>query len=337
MIQKRIFRILLVLLFIFISGITGYMIIEKWPFLDSLYMTVITLTTVGFMEVQPLSSAGRLFTIFILITGFGVILYGFGVITAFFVEGELMGILRRRKMQKKISKLNKHYIICGYGDMGRCVVDEFIKTNNPFVVIEKNDGEIQMLQERAQDLLYIAGDASSDAILETAGISQAKGLITAFSSDKDNLFVVLTARSLNPDLRIVTRCVEEESERKLRTAGANAVVSAHSIGGMRIASEMLRPTVVSFLDVMLREKDEVFRVEEAVIEKGSKVDNVTLKEANILNDIGLIIIAIKDSETGRYIYNPNLDIRLKEKDTLIVLGRVEQAEKLRKYTESNLK
>jgi voltage-gated potassium channel len=332
MMQKKIIKILFVILIIFILSITGYMIIERWSVLDALYMTVITLTTVGFMEVQPLSPAGRVYTIFILITGFSVILYGLGNITAFFIEGELMGILRRKKMEKKISKLDQHYIICGSGDMGKHVINEFIKTKTPFVVIERAEDEIETLQEKYGEILFIIGDASSDSVLLQAGIKAAKGLITTFSSDKSNLFVVLTARSLNGDLRIVARSLEEESEHKLRTAGADAVVSANMIGGMRIASEMLRPNVVSFLDIMLRSKNDTLRVEEAVISKNSKIEGKTIKDANIFGDIGLIIIAVKDSAAGEYTYNPKSNTILKENDVLIVLGMLEQISKLKKYT-----
>lgn len=305
------------------------MIIEKWPFLDSLYMTVITLTTVGFMEVRPLTPAGRIFTILFLITGFSVILYGFGAVTAFFVEGELLGILRRKKMEKNISRLSNHYIVCGSGDTGRHVIDEFIKTNNPFVVIEKEETAIDALNEKIKDILSITGDAASDNVLLNAGIERAKGLVTTFASDKDNLFVVLTARNLNPAIRIVARCNEDESDHKLRTAGADAVVSANMIGGMRMASEMLRPTVVSFLDIMLKSKDGVLRVEEASISVNSKIAGKTIRDANILKNIGLIIISVKDGETGEYTYNPRGDMVLKANDTLIVLGRVEQVSKLR--------
>lgn len=332
MIHKRIKKIILILLLIFLCGIFGYMIIEKWSFHESLYMTIITLTTVGFKEVKPLSYAGRYFTIFILIIGFSVILYGLGTVTAFFVEGELMGIIRRRKMEKKIKKLNKHYIICGSGLMGRHVVNEFVKTKRQFVVIEKREDEIKLLLEKFNNVLHLKGDASSDSLLIKAGIKKARGLITTFASDKENLFVVLTARSLNSNLRIVTRMVEEESEHKLYTGGANAVVCAHSIGGMRMASEMLRPSVVSFLDVMLRAKDRVLRIEEAVIEKDSKFDGITLMEANIPKKTGLIVIAIKNSITGEYIYNPHSDLKLKFKDVLIMLGKVDQVKKLKEFT-----
>jgi voltage-gated potassium channel len=330
--QKRIINVLIVLITIFLCGVAGYALIEEWSILDSLYMTIITLTTVGFMEVQPLSQAGRVFTIFLLVIGFSVIFYGLGTITVFIVEGELVTILRRRKMQKKISKLKDHYIICGCGDMGKHVINEFVKTRRPFVFIEKNESEVQGIIEKNEKIMYIIGDASTDAVLLDAGIENAKGLITTFTSDKDNLFVVLTARSLNSGIRIVTRCMEEESEHKLKTAGADSVVSAHAIGGLRMASEMLRPTVVSFLDVMLRDREGGLRIEETIISPESKIRGKTIKEANILGEIGLIIIAIKDGETGQYIYNPQSDLQVKENDILIVLGRVEQVSRLREYT-----
>ncbi len=332
--HKGIYRILIILLLIFLMGIAGYMIIEKWSFIDSMYMTVITLTTVGFMEVNILSSGGRIFTILLIILGFSVIFYGLGTVTVFIVEGEMMGILRRKRMRKKISKLDQHYIICGLGDMGIHVVNEFAKTKKQFVLIEKNEAEIKMLHHRYSDLLYVTGDASSDVILDSAGIKAAKGLITTFASDKENLFVVLTAKSLNSNLRIVTRCIEQESEHKLQTAGANAIVSANSIGGMRMASEMLRPTVVSFLDVMLRGKDEGVRVEEAVIGEQSRINGLTIKDANIFKSIGLIIIAVKDASTGQNIYNPPSSLELKTNDALIVLGRVDQINRLKECVNS---
>ncbi|MFH1415587.1 MAG: potassium channel protein [Elusimicrobiota bacterium] len=331
MIHKSIIRIILVLMFIFTAGIAGYMIIEGWPFLDSLYMTVITLTTVGFMEVNTLSSAGRLFTVLLIMIGFSVIFYGLGAVTVFIVEGELMRILRRKKMKKQISKLNKHYIICGMGDTGKHVINEFISTKNPCVAIEKDESRISMLREKHEDLLYVIGDASLDDILLSAGILNAKGLITTFSSDKDNLFVVLTARSLNPGIRIVTRSLAEESEHKLRTAGANAIVSANAIGGMRMASEMLRPTVVSFLDVMLRAKDGALRVEEVEIGSTSGLAGVRIGDAKIFRNIDLIIIAVKDKEAGRYIYNPPPDTELKGEQVLIVLGKIDQVSILKDH------
>jgi len=332
MIQNRILKIFLLLALIFVGGILGYMIIEGWSFLDSLYMTIITLTTVGFMEVKPLTAAGRYFTIFFLIIGFSVIIYGLGTVTAFFVEGELLGIIRSRKMKRKIAKMSDHYIICGSGKMGMHVINEFLKTENEFVVIEKDENEIKNLQQKNPNIMFVEGDASFDENLSAAGIDRARGLITTTSSDKDNLFVVLTARSLNPHLRIVTRATEEESVHKLYTAGANAVISPHMIGGMRMASEMLRPAVVSFLDVMLQTKDRVLRIEEAAIEKNSKFDGITLIEANIPQKTGLIVIAIKNRERGEYVYNPSSDFLLKVNDVLIILGDINQLKILKEYT-----
>ncbi len=334
MIHKRILTIALLLLVIFIFGVLGYMVLEGWAFLDSFYMTIITLTTVGFMEVKPLSEAGRYFTIILLIFGFSMILYGLGSITAFFVEGELMGLLRRKKMNKKINKLNDHFIICGAGKLGWHVFNEFVKTEKEFVVVEKGEGELESIKELKEDVLYINGDASSDDVLCQAGIRRAKGLIATFAEDKDNVFVVLTARSLNPKLRIVARAIDEETVHKLYTAGADAVVSPHSIGGMRMASEMLRPAVVSFLDIMLRTKDKVLRIEEAEIESGSKFEGVMLKEANIPQETGLIVIAVKNRDTGEYIYNPGSDLKLKVNDVLIILGDMNQLDKLKEFTSS---
>ena len=316
--QKKIDLIILMLLMLFLCGIMGF-------------MSIITLTTVGFMEVQPLSTAGRIFTIFLLIIGFSTIFYGLGTLTVFIVEGEMLKIIRRKRMEKKISRLNDHHIICGSGEMGKHVLNEFVATKKPFVVIEKDEAEIEALIEHYNEVLHIKGDASCDEALKKAGIQSAKGVITTFASDKENLFVVLTARNLNPALRIVTRCMEEESSHKLRSAGADAVVSANAIGGMRMASEMLRPAVVSFLDIMLREKDEVLRVEEARVAEGSRIEGTTIKDANVFNNTGMIIIAIRESLSDKYIYNPKSDFMLKAGDTLVVLGEVDQVEKLRKY------
>lgn len=235
-------------------------------------------------------------------------------------------------MEKKMSKLKGHYIICGFGQMGNHVVGEFINTKKQFVVVEKDEKKLEVLPENMKDVLYVVGDASSDDVLIRAGIERSCGLITTFASDKDNLFVVLTARSLNQDLRIVARSIEDESEHKLKRAGADAVVSAHSIGGMRMASEMLRPHVVSFLDVMLRVKNRVYRIEQAIIDSNSKFSNTSLHEANIPQKTGLIVIAIKDIETAQYVYNPRSDFMLKTGDVLIVLGNLDQVAKLREFT-----
>ena len=326
--KSRIVSILLLLVVVIITGISGYRIIEKWSFIDSAYMTVITLTSVGFCEVHPLSVAGRIFTIFLIVGGLGTLFYGISLITEFIAEGGLHELLRRRKMHKLISQLNNHYIICGAGDTGRSTIDEFVKTRSNFVVIEPDIEQIKKIDD-SDNLPYVEDDPTKDDTLLEAGIKKAKGLISALPTDKDNLFVVLSARELNPRLRIVAQAIEEDSKPKLLKAGANSVILPNVIGGLRMASEILRPAVVTFLDFMIRGKEMTLRVEEARILSDSSFIGKTLGEAEVPRKTGLIVVAIKDGEDGSYHYNPGASTRLKENDILIVMGDVEQTRKLK--------
>ena len=309
-------------------GTGGFIIIEKWSILESLYMTVITITTVGFQEVRPLSETGRIFTIFLILSGYGILLYVVSSMVAFIVEGELLDIFRRKKMKSKVEALNNHYIICGSSGAGEYVINEFLKTKQEFVVIENDPDKNKALKERG-DILFLEGDPSEDETLKEAGISQARGLISALPTDKDNLFVVLTAKGLNKNLRIISLAIDQSSEHKLRRAGADSVITSNSIGGMRMASVMLRPAVVSFLDKMLYMKDAALRVEEALIPDGSGLIGKTMAQAKIGEKTGLIIIAIKDKETGNYHYNPGSSTVIKENDALITIGTPEQMKSLR--------
>lgn len=222
-------------------GASGYSIIEGWSLLDSFYMTIITLTTVGFMEVHPLSNIGRLFTIFLILSGVGVMLYSLSVGAKVVLEGEVREILGRRKLSKKIEQLENHYIICGYGRMGRIICREMIQHSAPFVIVEKTP---EVFAAIGKDLLSLQGDSTQDAVLKEAGIERASGLISVLSTDADNLYVVLSARGLNPKLRIVARASDEGAEQKLFRAGADNVVSPYFIGGLRIAHTILKPAVV---------------------------------------------------------------------------------------------
>jgi voltage-gated potassium channel len=317
---------------IFIIGVVGYQLIEKWSFLDSLYMTVITLATIGYGETNPLTTQGRVFTIALILSGLGIMGYGLGITATFIVEGELRRLLRRRSMQKKIEKLTNHFIICGAGETGHYVVQEFIKTKTPFVVIENNLEKIKEMRETA-DICYVTGDATKDATLKEAGIERARGLISALHNDKDNLFVVLTARALNSRLRIVSRVIEAESEHKLKAAGADEVVSPNFIGGMRMASVMIRPAVVSFLDIMLRQQNMTLRLEEVLINDGSWLIGHKLVDTKIDYHTGLIVIAIKRGED--YVYNPPPDTKVERGDNLIVMGDVDQVRKLKDLVTGN--
>ena len=225
------------LIFVFCFGIIGYCVIERWDIFDALYMTVITLATVGYGETHALSPNGRAFTIVLILLGVGTLTYGLTAATAFVVEGSATDILRRKRMDEKIKTLTNHFILCGLGETGRHIAGDFINSGTPFVVIEKNGDRISQMQKMGA-FLYIQGDATEDEVLLKANIRQAKGLVSALPQDRDNVFVILTAREFNSKLRIVSKVDEVESQVKLKKAGADAIVSANHIAGLKMASEV---------------------------------------------------------------------------------------------------
>jgi voltage-gated potassium channel len=326
--QKRLALIGTLFLLVFTAGTTGFMAVEGWPFIDALYMTTITLSTVGFQEVHPLGTGGRLVAMALILGGTGSLLYGLSVVTAFIVEGELRELLGKRRMEKALERLHGHVIVCGAGETGKHVVVELQKTQTPCVVIEQNLAQLKHL-ERLAPTPVIEGDATDGGVLTRARIAVARGLITTLPSDKDNLFVILTARELNPTFRIVSRVIADESHAKLRKAGADAVVSSNQIGGLRLASELIRPHVVSFLDTMLRDPKRVLRLEEAEVVQGSPAVGKTLAELDLANRLGLVVIAKRHGPEGNYEYNPKGSSRLEAGDFLIVCGEPEQVEALR--------
>jgi voltage-gated potassium channel len=298
-------------------GVIGYMIIDGWSFIDSLYMTIITITTVGYLEVHPQGPLGRAFTMLLLLAGTGTAFYFLIAISEFLIEGHLTGLLAERKVEKEILKLEGHYILCGYGKVGANVADEFNSSGASFVVIENNPERVQACRE--EGYLCIEGDASSDEVLLKAGVERAKGLIGAVDSDADNVFVTLTARVLNPDINIVARSILEESREKLIRAGANRVVSPAFIGGRRMASIMLRPLVSDYLDVVTFGDGLQFRLEELTVSESSAVRGMSLAEADIRQRTGALILAIKKI-TGEFNTNPKAKTVLEPGDHLVVLG-----------------
>lgn len=320
------FKLAVILLTIIIlGGVSGYMAIEEWSFLDSLYMTIITISTVGFKEVSELSASGRIFTIVLIISSISILAYGITAISSFILEGHFREIGRRRKMEAKIKKLKNHFIVCGEGKVALQVVEELKRAKAKFVVIAK---DIKIFEKYSLPV-FLQGDATNDEVLKHARIEDAKGLVTCLASDTDNLFVTLSARELNPQLKIVAEAREEISQNKMLKAGANNVISPEIIGGIRMASVILRPTVVSFLDVMMRgEKDVTLRLEEVKIPPKSPLAGKSISEAEIRRETGTLVVAIKDEETGRIKYNPPSSSVLKEEDILIVLGEEEGINKL---------
>ncbi len=320
-----------------VIGSIGYTMVQDWSWGDSLYMTVITVTAVGYNEIHPLNPAGRLFTGFILfggITGMGL---WFAFLTSFIVELDLAKAFRRRKIQKKVKKMKNHVILCGAGRTGSQVIEELLMAGEEFVVIERDRGINQHLEETLPDLNVIEGDATVEHFLEEAGLDQARGLIACLSKDTDNLFVCLSARTQRNDLEIVARAYEEETVPKLYRAGADHVVSPNASGAIRMASYMLRPVVVSFLDVATRSPDLTLRMEQETVSSTSPLVGKKLADIKLPQYTGLIVIGIRKKnppeaeEDFTYVFNPQADTRLDVGDIMIVLGKPEQIDKLRKF------
>ncbi|MFA6054647.1 MAG: NAD-binding protein [Thermodesulfovibrionales bacterium] len=308
-------------------GTIGYMVIEEWDFIDSLYMTIITLTTVGFKEVHDLSLSGRIFTIVLLIGGVGTVFYTLGIGAKIIVEGELQEVYGRRRLEKKLKDLRDHYIVCGYGRMGKIVARELKHEKLKYAVIEKN--EVILDADEKNETLIIQGDATRDDLLKRVGIERAKCLISVLPTDAENLYVVLSARGLKPDLLIVARAGEEGSEQKLLRAGADRVVSPYHIGGLRMAHTVLKPAVVDFIEFATKSGNIDLQIEEITIQEGSQLVNLSLDECGIGRDLGIIIVAIKQ-KTGEMRFNPTFRTAIQIGDTLIAVGETSKLAVLEK-------
>ncbi|MFZ3063082.1 MAG: potassium channel protein [Actinomycetota bacterium] len=306
-------------------GTLGYILIEGWSPLDALYMTVTTITTVGFREVKPLSDAGRVYTILLVLLGVTTAGYALGSLIAVIVEGYLADLIGGRRMKKRIEMLKDHYIIAGFGRVGQQIAREFKKASASFVVLDSNPAVKDRMD--AEDVVYIQGDASDEAVLKKARIDKAKGLITAVDSDADNVYVVLTARVLRPDLFIIARANLEGSEDKLKRAGADRVISPYSLGGRRMASMLLKPVVGDFLDTVMHGEKLEYQLEEIKVGKDSPLRNLTIRECNIRERCGATILSIK-RKSGRFDTDMTPETIIEEGDELVVIGTREQLEKL---------
>src|SRR5512137_728586 len=308
---------LLVLTLLVTVGTVGYMSIEGWRLLDALYMTIITLGTVGFKEVGELGDSGKLFTIFLIVIGVSVLGYIVGSLAQIMFEGQIQRIIGRKKVEKKIDSLKDHYIICGFGRIGQLICKEFAAKPIPFLVIEKQPEAHEKLHH--EEYLHIRGDATEDETLLRAGIKRAKGLISVVTSDTENVYITLTARGLNPDLYILARAGEEGSEVKLKRAGANKVISPYHIGGSRMAQAILRPNVVDFIEIATGRDHFDLQMEEISIPAGSYCVGENLLSSGFRKQTGVIIVGVKKS-SGKMVFNPDSQTRLDALDTLIILG-----------------
>ena len=314
-----------ILILIVAAGTIGYMIIEGWQFIDALYMTVITISTVGFKEVNQVDLAGRIFTIFLVFSGVGFTLYVAAAVVQFMVEGRIRIILGRRRLDKKIDRLKNHYIICGYGRIGRVLCRHLKRAGIDIGVIEKDPEQITVMDE--DGILYIAGEATDENILFKAGIKRAQGLVAALATDTDNVFLVLTARQLAPEILIMARSSQETAKIKLRAAGANFVESPYEMGAVSMAHRIIRPTVTSFLDLAFAHKRRDIQMEEIPVSSASELVNVQLKDSGIRQKYNLIIIAIKKSD-GSMQFNPSFEAVIAPHDTVIDVGEADNLQKL---------
>jgi voltage-gated potassium channel len=312
---------------IVVTGTMGYMVIEEWDFLDALYMTVITISTVGFMEVQPMGDMGHLFTIVLVFVGVGFTLYVAAAVVQFMVEGRIRIIMGRRRVDRKISHLNDHYIVCGYGRIGRVLCKKIRRKPVEVVVLEQDRDLIPQMEE--DRILYICGDASDEEILLKAGIANARGLVSVLATDTDNVFLVLTARQLAPDLNIMVRASRESAKKKLMAAGATSVESPYEMGARRMAQKILRPTVTSFLDLAFTHSRKEIQMEEIQVNHGSELADVMLKDSGIRQRFNLILIAISLAN-GEMLFNPSFEYIIKPGDTVIAVGEKENLQQLEK-------
>jgi voltage-gated potassium channel len=315
------FRLPAVLLgVVIVYGIAGYSVIEGWNLLDSFYMTIITISTVGYSELHPLSTTGRLFTSTLIVVGVGTMLYGFGVFAETLTDNTFVNYRRERQLERALNRLRDHFIICGYGRIGTQIVAEFEEHKIPYAVIDQTEEALVRL--RNEDRLHVEGDASSEEILKLAGIERARGLISAVDSDERAVYITLAARALKPDLYLISRAGRPESIRRLELAGANRIISPYQMAGHRMAELAVRPALVDVLDTLHHGMSEI-AVEEMLVKRGMAAVGRTLAEAGLLGPSAAKLLALRRAD-GTLHVNPAPDLRLDDGDLLIALGAEEQ-------------
>lgn len=343
--RKRIFAAFLALASVFALGSVGFFALgrahlaprDQWTLAECAYFTVITITTVGYGELPRLAQVpgGHAFTVMVLLTGLGVALYSVSALTSYFIEGEFSKGRIRNKMTHILDEITDHIIVCGVGTTGIHVIEELVQTGWRVVAIDQDPVHLERVQALSPALMpTIQGDATDDAVLERAGIRRARGLVAALTDDKSNLFIIVSARQLNPALRIVAKGVDIHAAGKLRQAGADKVVNPAFIGGVRMVSEMIRPEVVEFLDLMLRDKDKNLRIEEVLVPGGSPLVGKPIFEAQIRKHTNLLVVAVREptanGQPGRFVYNPGPETQITAGMALIVLGETQGVHVLRR-------
>jgi len=313
------------LLLLTVAGTAGFHFIERWSWFDSFYMMVITLSTIGYQEVHPLSHEGRVFNIVVIITGVALVFLMIGALTQALLEFELVKVFGRRRMQREVASLKDHYIICGAGRVGNSVARELSRKPRPFVVIETSEKSVTELDPK---WLVVWGDAASEKTLHDAGVTQARGLVAATTTDATNIYIVLTARSLNPQLKIIARASEEAAEKHLKKAGADVVISPYAAAGHRIAQSFLRPNVLDFLDIATDRSGTLEMViEEIIVGPDSPLSGASVGNSGIHHQFGVMILAIRRAG-GETRFNPIAQDPIHGGDYLIAMGEPAQLAKL---------
>ena len=321
----RLRRSLLMLAGVVTFGTVGYMLIEGWNAWDALYMTVISVTTAGYREVHPLSRRGELFTMVVLTVGVATVLYSFSFVMARLVEGDLESRWVRRRRERMLDELTNHFIICGFGRMGLIIAQEFVRQSVPFVIIERDPDRMQQAVEAG--FLAVEADASSEQVLKRVQIDRARGFIAAVSTDAENVYAVLTARLLRPDLYIIGRAETEDAKGKLVRAGADRVVSPYQIGGLQLAQTALRPAVVDFVQIATSSENLELNIEQVEIGEGSALAGQSIVAANLRQRFGVVVVGIQRSD-GRMEFNPSPDAVMRVGDHLVVLGHLDKLREL---------
>ncbi len=336
--RQRLINAALILIAIVVVGTLGFYLQgrwlhEPWSLFDCFFMTVISITTVGYGELPGMETLhlARLWAIIVILSGLGVAAYAVSALTTYFLEGEFSRLRSRRKMEKTLAQLHDHIIVCGIGTTGIHVVEELAASGWPTVAIDADPQHLQRATDRLPNLVTLLGDATEESVLEHAGIKRARGIVAALTNDRENLYIVVTAREMNPKLRIVAKGVDVKAADKLRRAGADRVVNPALIGGVRLVTEMIRPNVVEFLDHMLRESDKTVRIDEVTVPEDAWIANQTLEQAALRKRHGLLVLAVRNNtQPPKYHYSPSPDVVVGAGQTLVVLGDANEVHALRK-------
>jgi len=325
---RRLFWGVCVLVIIIAAGVIGYVVIEDWSVVDALYMTIITVTTVGYDEVHPLTTTGRIFSIFLIVGGVSGALYALTGIAGYIIEGHLGTTLGRRRMERTIAKLKEHFILCGYGRVGQEIARIFTEEGVPFVIVDKDQESIATAEK--DGYLYVLGDATSDEVLKEAGIERARGLVIAVGNDADSVYITLSARGLRPDLFIEARASSSMAGAKLKKAGADRIISPYSLGARRMAQLALRPIVVDFIDTVISLRGRELQMENIVVGSDSALAGLTIEEIHRRTKAAILAIGKKG---GKLLANPQGEETIESGDRLITLGTKKQLAALEEICE----